>query len=67
MNSLDEKEFKKFMKKWAHKKMQKLEKKLHYYARIFFGEPVMIVYVKKDAKIVYHNNDGSESRLGGRE
>ena len=65
MDDSEVKEFEKFMKKWALKKMRKLEKKLHKYAAIYFGEPVAILYAKKGSMIVH--KDGSESRIGGAE
>lgn len=50
-----------FIKKWAFKKMQKLEKKLQKYARIYFGKPMGIMYIANGAKIVHA--DGTESEI----
>ena len=54
------KDFKDFIKKWAFKKMRKQEKRLQYYARIFFGEPVTIVYAREvsvEVTNVIHEED----------
>lgn len=50
-----------FIKKWAYKKMQKLEKKMKKYARIYFGKPMAIMYVANGTKVVHQ--DGSESEI----
>lgn len=50
-----------FIKKWAFKKMQKLEKKLQKYARIYFGKHMGIMYIANGAKIVHA--DGTESEI----
>lgn len=50
-----------YIKKWAYKKMEKLEKKLQKYARIYFGKPMGIMYVANGVKIVHQ--DGSESEI----
>ena len=55
------KEFRKWIREFAYKKMQKLEKKLKYYARLYFEEPVAIVYAKNGAKIV--TKDGTEGEV----
>lgn len=50
MNSESEKdvrEFKAYIKRWATKKMRKLEKKLRYYANIRYEEPMIIVYLSR--------------------
>lgn len=57
----DMEEQKAYIKNWAYKKMQKLEKKLSRYAGIYFGEPITIVYARSGAVIVH--KDGSESVL----
>lgn len=49
------------IKQWALKKMKKQEKKLKRYAKIYFGEPMGIVYCRSGVKIVH--NDGSESEI----
>lgn len=49
------------IKKWAYKKMQKLEKKLKWFAGIYFGEPMIIIYARNGAVVVH--KDGSESVL----
>ena len=36
--------FQQFIREWALKRMRKLEKKLLYFARIYFGEPGTITY-----------------------
>lgn len=62
MNDVDDKEFQEFqeyVKDWAFKKMQKLEKKLQRYARMYFGDPVAILYARNGVKIVH--GDGTES------
>ena len=50
MNSEAEKdvrEFKLYIKRWATKKMHKLEKKLRYYAKLRYEEPMVIVYLSR--------------------
>lgn len=37
-------EFRRFIRDWAFKKMRKLEKKLLYFAKLYFGEPGTITY-----------------------
>ncbi len=54
-----------FIKKWALKKMRKLEKKLKRYARIYFGKPMAIVYCQTGAIVVHR--DGSESTISASE
>ena len=49
------------IKQWAFRKMQKMEKKLLRFARIYFGEPMAIVYCRSGVKIVHR--DGSESTI----
>lgn len=61
MHDTDMEEQKAYIRKWAYKKMQKLEKKLSRYAGIYFGEPITIVYARSGAVIVH--KDGSESVL----
>lgn len=49
MNEAEEKEYQEFqeyLKEWAYKKMQKLEKKLQRYAKMYFGWPVEIRYAR---------------------
>lgn len=61
---IDEKEMKAqeiFIKQWAYKKMQKLEKKLRRKAKIYFSKPVAIVYVQEGVKVIHQ--DGSESKI----
>jgi hypothetical protein len=41
-------EFNNYIRQWALKKMRKQEKKLLYYAEVYFGEPVTIVYAKDE-------------------
>lgn len=36
--------FQQFVRNWAYKKMRKLEKKLLYFAKLYFGEPGTITY-----------------------
>lgn len=57
----EEKDFKDFIKKWAFKKMRKQEKKLRYYARLYFEEPVSIVYLKNGTKVI--RKDGTEGEI----
>ena len=54
-------EFRKWIRELAYKKMQKLEKKLKHYARLYFEEPVAIVYAKNGAKII--TKDGAEGEV----
>lgn len=61
MNDAEYKEFQKFIRQWAYKKMQKREKRLKYFARIYFGEPVAIIYAKNGAKVVC--KDGTEGTI----
>lgn len=39
-------EFQEYLKGWAYKKMQKLEKKLQRYAKMYFGWSVEIRYAR---------------------
>ena len=61
VTDIEEKEFKDFIRQWALKKMKRHEKKLKRYARIYFGEPMAIIYARNGAKIVH--NDGSEGEI----
>lgn len=54
-------EFDNFIKAWALKKMRRQEKKLKRFARIYFGEPVAIIYAKNGAKVV--SKDGTEGEV----
>lgn len=58
------KDFKDFIKRWAFKKMRKYEKRLQYYAGLFFGEPVTIVYAREVSVEVTHKID-SEGEIQG--
>ena len=58
--SREDKEQMEFIDKWvkerARKKMAKLEKRLRAYAKILFGEEVVIVYARKNkVKWIQHN------------
>lgn len=55
------KDFKDFIKRWAFKKMRKYEKKLQYFAELYFGEPMAIVYLKNGTKVT--RNDGTEGEI----
>ena len=57
-SDMEFKEFQYFIKQWAAKKMRKQEKKLRKYAKIFFGEPVTIIYAKDGTKVT--RSDGVE-------
>ena len=65
MHSADIEAQEKSIRQWAYKKMKKREKKLCKYAKIYFVEPVTIVYARSGAVIVH--KDGSESvvKAGG--
>lgn len=52
-----------YIKNWAFRKMQKIEKKLQKYAKIYFGKPMGIMYVSDGAKIVHADGSASEIRL----
>lgn len=54
-------EFNNFIKTWALKKMHRQEKRLERFARIYFGEPVAIIYAKNGAKVV--SKDGTEGEV----
>lgn len=45
----------------ARKKMDKLEKQLEKWARVYFGEPVVVIYARDGAVIVA--KDGTESEI----
>lgn len=55
-------EFNNFIKAWAQKKMRLQEKKLKYYARLYYGKSVAIMYVKEgvSAKIVREGDTEEE-------
>lgn len=55
-----------YIKKWAFKKMEKLEKKLLKYARIYFEKPMGVMYVSDGAKIVHADGSESEIRVSGK-
>lgn len=64
--SREDKEQMEFIDKWvkerARKKMAKLEKRLRAYAKILFGEEVVIVYArKKQVKWIQHNEHPGNS------
>ena len=40
-------EFQRYIKKWAWKKMHKLRKKFLQYAKIYYGEPVIVVSLNR--------------------
>ena len=64
MNYSEEQEFQEFQdftRKWALKKMRKLEKKLRKYAKIYFGEPIAIIYARNGVKVVH--KDGTEGTV----
>ena len=61
MRDEDLKEQQAYIKKWAYKKMEKLEKKLLKYARIYFEKPMGVMYVSNGVKVVHQ--DGSESEI----
>ena len=50
VSDMELQEFQGFMRQWALKKMRKLEKKLRKYAKIYFGEPVTIIYSEISAQ-----------------
>ena len=60
MSDPDTKEFDEFIRKWAWKKMRKLEKKLGSFAAIYFGEPMAIVYARNGTKIIHQDGEESE-------
>lgn len=37
-------EFRRFIESWAFRKMRRMEKKLLFYTRVYFGEPGTITY-----------------------
>lgn len=49
-----------FYPRQSIKEDEKQEKRLKYYARIYFGEPMAIVYARNGAKIVHGNGTESE-------
>lgn len=51
ISDMEVQEFQGFMRQWALKKMRKLEKRLRKYAKIYFGEPVTIIYAKDGTKV----------------
>ena len=51
VSDLELQEFQDFMRQWALKKMRKHEKKLRKYAKVYFGEPVTIIYAKDGTKV----------------
>lgn len=54
-------EFDSFIKAWALKKMRRQEKKLKYFARLYYGKPMAIIYAQDGATIVH--NDGTEEEV----
>ena len=61
MSDTETKEFQDFIRAWALMKMRKQEKKLCYYASIYFGEPVAIVYARNGAKVIHNGTEGEVS------
>lgn len=59
MRNTEAQEFQDFIRNWALKKMRKQEKKLRYYAGIYFGEPMAIVYARNGTKIIHNNGEES--------
>lgn len=55
-------EFNDFIRAWALKRMRRQEKKLKYFARLYFGEPMAIVYARSGAKIIHRDNTEEEVR-----
>ena len=47
VSDMELQEFQGFIKQWAAKKMRKLERKLCKYAKLYFGEPVTIIYAEE--------------------
>jgi len=48
---MEAQEFQGFIRQWVLKKMRKQEKKLRKYAKLYFGEPVTIIYAKDGTKV----------------
>ena len=48
-------EFQECVRKWAIKKMRKQEKRLEFFARIYFGEPVSIIYSRKEKRNAFRS------------
>lgn len=51
VSDMEAQEFQGFIRQWVLKKMRKQEKKLRKYAKLYFGEPVTIIYAKDGTKV----------------
>ena len=56
-------DFRYFVRKWALKRMRKLEKKLFYFAQIYFGENVRMITYETKNKTLYVLSDGESLEL----